>query len=138
MAPSSSTTKRAHVLQLYLPEHDITFNNFMVTPSMEYDDVFTHVKASFRKHNLKDIRLCDINGEPIYDYDDSPSCFSVVAHGERILIAVDDERIRPKPELQVQMFLEDDSLHQALRVRAFAALKTPGYHIGLRLCLIML
>ncbi|KAF1912685.1 hypothetical protein BDU57DRAFT_598114 [Ampelomyces quisqualis] len=112
---TTSTTKRARVVQLYCPEYDVTTSNFMITPSMEYNDVLVHVRASFRGHNLDDIRLCDINGEPLYDNDDSPSCFSAVVSGERILIAVGDERIRPEPELKVEMFLEDDSLPKPLR-----------------------
>jgi hypothetical protein len=116
MSTSVDQIKRTHVVQLYCPEHEATVNNFMITPSMEYDEVLAHVKAAFRRYDLDDIRLCDINGEPLYDNDDCPSCFSDVAHGERLLVAVGDERIRPEPELEVVLFLEDDSLPKPLQV----------------------
>jgi hypothetical protein len=116
MSTSLNQIKRARVVQLYCPEHEATVNNFIITPSMEYDDVLAHVKAAFRRFDLDDIRLCDINGGPLYDNDDCPSCFSDIAHGERLLVAVGDERIRPEPELKVVLFQEDDSLPKTLRV----------------------
>jgi hypothetical protein len=123
MSTSFNPPPRARVVQLYCPEHEATFDNFIITPSMEYADVLTHVKAAFRAYNLEDIRLCDVNGEPLYDNDDCPSCFKDVLDGERLLVAVGDERIRPGPELQVELFLEDDSLTKPLRVSMHAALK---------------
>jgi hypothetical protein len=103
MSTSSSSPLRARVVQLYCPEHETTVDNFIITPSMEYADVLTHVKAAFRAYNLEDIRLCDVNGEPLYDNDDCSSCFKDVLDGERLLVAVVDERIRPEPELQVEL-----------------------------------
>jgi hypothetical protein len=123
MSTSSSSPLRARVVQLYCPEHETTVDNFIITPSMEYADVLTHVKAAFRAYNLEDIRLCDVNGEPLYDNDDCSSCFKDVLDGERLLVAVVDERIRPEPELQVELFLEDDSLAKPLRVSIHTSLK---------------
>jgi hypothetical protein len=105
MSTSSNQPQRARVVQLYCPEHEATVDNFIITPSMEYADVLTYVKAAFRAYNLEDIRLCDVDGEPFYDNDDCPSCFKDVLDGERLLVAVVDERIRPEPELQVELFL---------------------------------
>jgi hypothetical protein len=110
MSTSSTQPLRARVVQLYCPEHDATVNNFIIAPSIKHADVLIHVENAFRTYNLEDIRLRDINGEPLYDNDNSPTCFEEVVHGERLLVIVGDERIRSEPELEVKLFLKDDRL----------------------------
>lgn len=76
-------------------------DNFMITPSMDHDDFVKHVKAAFRQYDLQHVRPCDINGEPLWDTDKSPSRLDNVVDGERLLIAVDDgERLRPERGLE--------------------------------------
>jgi hypothetical protein len=109
--------KRSRIVELYCPEYESTTEHFMITPSMNYTDIIVSVRAAFRnRHELVDIHLCDINGEPLFDDDECPSSVSAIADGERILIAVNGERIPPEPRLEVVLFLEDDNLQKPLRV----------------------
>jgi hypothetical protein len=89
----------------------------------KYADVLTHVKAAFRTYNLEDIRLCDVNGEPLYDDDKCLSYFGKVVHGEHLPIAIGNERIRPEPELEVELYLEIPGLGKSFRVSTPTTLK---------------
>jgi hypothetical protein len=93
--------KRSRIIELYVPEYEIGFDHFMITPSMTYKDIVMSVR---------------INGEPLFEDDNNPSSVSAIANGERILIAIDDERIPPEPRLEVELFLEDETLMKPLRV----------------------
>jgi hypothetical protein len=109
--------KRSRIIELYVPEYEIGFDHFMITPSMTYKDIVMSVRATFRNtHELGKFHLCDINGEPLFEDENNPSSVSAIANGERILIAIDDERIPPEPRLEVELFLEDETLTKPLRV----------------------
>jgi hypothetical protein len=122
MSAPAEQKKSVRVVQLYCPEQEATVDNFMITPSMGHGDFVEHVKAAFRQYDLQHVRPCDINGEPLWDTDKSPSRLDEVADGERLLIAIDDdERLRPEPPLEVVLYLEDEGLEKPLRVRTSIA-----------------
>ena len=110
----------ARVVQLYCPEHEVTINDFMITPSMDGEAFAISVKSVFRTKSieLEDMWPCDVNGEPLFEVKGvCPSSFKDIASGERLLIAVDeDERLGPEPKLEVVLYLEDEGLPKALRV----------------------
>ena len=116
MSTNPSQTKRARVVQVYCPEYGATIENFMITASMGLENALAHIRAALREYDVEDIALCDVNGEPLHENEDNPSSFSKVVHGERLLVALEEERIRPEPELQVELFLDDDDLPKRLRV----------------------
>jgi hypothetical protein len=124
-APSPSTqffsihtiTMPCRIVQLHVPAHGATFDELMITPSMEFKHFVESAKATFRAYNLKDVLPHDINGKPLHGKDGYPSLYDAIAHGERILIAISkDETISAEPPLEVVLYLEDNSLPKAWKV----------------------
>ncbi|KAH4942498.1 hypothetical protein HBI26_063530 [Parastagonospora nodorum] len=111
-----SEQKRARVVQLYCPDHEVTVDNFIITPSMAHKDVVTAIMAAFRRYKIKEAWPCDINGEPLFANADCPSTLDDVVDGERLLIALDnDSPIYPEPPLEVVLYLDGDDLPKPLR-----------------------
>lgn len=118
---SASTSKsqrtRAIKVQLYCPEIQATVDDCIITPSMTTADILEHIIRMLPSEE-EEVFICDINGELIYDKEE-PSMFSIdnVVNGERLLIGTYDyHRIRPEPELKVELYLEADGLGGSLRV----------------------
>jgi len=130
----------ARVVQLYIPAHNATIDDFMITPSMDGEAFAASVKAAFRRHHdfdLEGMWPFDINAEPLFEVPGCPSAFKDIAHGERILIATDeDEQVLAEPALEAVLFLEDDSLPKALRVSTVLSLNTYRlrYQLNLHTC----
>ena len=130
----------ARVVQLYIPAHNATIDDFMITPSMDGEAFAASVKAAFRRHHdfdLEGMWPFDINAEPLFEVPGCPSAFKDIAHGERILIAMDeDESVFAEPDMEVVLFLEDDNLPKALRVSTLLSLNTYRlrYQLDLRTC----
>ncbi|KAF1946060.1 hypothetical protein EJ02DRAFT_430984 [Clathrospora elynae] len=105
---SFSQPKRARVFELYCPEIDATVSKCMITPSMTHDEILEQIRRMLPGEETE-VFACDINGEPIFDLDTTPFNFNNVVDGEKLLIGTYNyHRIRPKPELEVVLYLEAD------------------------------
>lgn len=102
----------ARTMEQHCPEHDLTMDDFMITPLMIFTDFLLSIQSAFRGYDLSDInaeRICEAG----------PSRFELIADGERILVGLGvngKERLRPEPKMEVELFLEDDGFPKALRV----------------------
>ncbi|KAI4925566.1 hypothetical protein J4E85_007445 [Alternaria conjuncta] len=121
MAPTTPlppNRSRAIKVELYCPETGDKADNFLITPSMTHDDIIFNVERTLRLRD-QEIWACDINGELLYNSDMNSFHFNNVADGEKLLIGTYDyHRIRPEPELEVVLYLDDTSglLKRSLRL----------------------
>jgi hypothetical protein len=114
-----STKTESIYVQLHLPKHDVTVEEFEIAPSMKYRDIVENVKTELQGRipaaDIHEIYLNDVNGEPLQEYENCSHTTGFMSV-ERILIAVRNERIRPERKLDVCLFLEKPVDNTPLRV----------------------
>ncbi|CAN9084859.1 unnamed protein product [Alternaria alternata] len=102
---SSASTHPVRRLSLYCPDLNKNWYNFLITPSMTWEDMIVSIQAAFQYHDP--VWLLDINGEPFSKNADVFNLASV-QNGEELLIQLREGfRIVGPLDLEVVLYLEE-------------------------------
>ncbi|CAN9103691.1 unnamed protein product [Alternaria alternata] len=115
---SSASTHPVRRLSLYCPDLNKNWYNFLITPSMTWEDMIVSIQAAFQYHDP--VWPLDINGEPFSKTADVFNLASV-QNGEELLIQLREGfRIVGPLDLEVVLYLEESdpgALETTLRVQ---------------------
>jgi hypothetical protein len=130
---SSSNTNKARNLSLYCPDLNKEVFNFILTPSMTWDDIMVSIQAALQCQG-KEVWPLDINGEPFYDTDAAFN-FASIQDGEELFVKLREGfRITALPDLEVVLYLEEedpDALPKPLKVSHQSVLERLSSHFHL-------
>ncbi|CAN9398739.1 unnamed protein product [Alternaria alternata] len=102
---SSASTHPVRRLSLYCPDLNKNWYNFLITPSMTWEDMIVSIQAAFQYHDP--VWPLDINGEPFSKTADVFNLASV-QNGEELLIQLREGfRIVGPLDLEVVLYLEE-------------------------------
>lgn len=114
---SSASTHPIRRLSLYCPDLNKNWYNFLITPSMTWEDMIVSIQAAFQYHDP--VWPLDINGEPFSKTADIFNLASI-QNGEELLVQLKEGlRIVGSLDLEVVLYLvENDpsALETTLRV----------------------
>jgi hypothetical protein len=113
----SASTHPVRRLSLYCPDLNKNWYNFLITPSMTWEDMIVSIQAAFQYHDP--VWPLDINGEPFSKTADVFNLASI-QNGEELLIQLREGfRIVGPLDLEVVLYLEENdpgALETTLRV----------------------
>ncbi|KAI4950098.1 hypothetical protein J4E91_004754 [Alternaria rosae] len=104
---SSSSTNKVRLLTLFDVDSRKEWFNFLLTPSMTWNDMVVSIQAALKRHD-QELWLHDRNGEPLLSTD-SVFNFASIADREKLLVTTrENTRITSFVDLEVVLYLEEE------------------------------